>query len=149
MAQNIIIIDDNPHNIKIASMVLSKEGYNIYSELSVEDGLKVMKTHKMSLVLMDAMMPNIDGFDGVRLIKADENLRLIPIIMVTALSTKEDVLKALKVGADDYLVKPYNIKDLVIKTKHLTNISAFIEKWCPHTSENSNIIDLTDLYCSD
>ncbi|MFA6196272.1 MAG: response regulator [Sulfurimonas sp.] len=149
MAQNIIIIDDNPHNIKIASMVLSKEGYKVYSELSVQDGLRVMKTHKMSLVLMDAMMPNIDGFEGVKLIKADENLRLIPIIMVTALSTKEDVLKALKVGADDYLVKPYNIKDLIIKTKHLTNISAFIEKWCPYTSANSNIIDLTDFSFSD
>ena len=145
MAQNIIIIDDNPHNTKLAKLVLSKEGYNVYSELSVKDGLNSMKMHKMSLVLMDVMMPGIDGFEGVRLIREDENLRLIPIIMVTALSTKEDVLKALKAGADDYLAKPYNIKDLVAKTKHLTNISAFIEKWCPHASENTNIIDLTDL----
>ncbi|MFA6138018.1 MAG: response regulator [Sulfurimonas sp.] len=145
MAQNIIIIDDNPQNIKVAKLVLSKEGYNVYSELSVKDGLKMMKIHKMSLVLMDVMMPGIDGFDGVRLIREDESLRLIPIIMVTALSTKDDVIKALKAGADDYLAKPYNIKDLVAKTKHLTNISAFIEKWCPHTSKNFNIIDLTDI----
>jgi DNA-binding response OmpR family regulator len=142
MAQNIIIIDDNPQNIKVAELVLSKEGYKVYSEMSVMGGLHIMKMHKMSLVLMDVMMPGIDGFEGVRLIKEDENLRLIPIIMVTALSTKSDVVKALKAGADDYLAKPYNIKDLVAKTKHLTSLSGFIEKWCPRNLENFTTVDL-------
>ncbi|MDO8455271.1 MAG: response regulator [Sulfurimonas sp.] len=142
MAQNIIIIDDNPHNIKVASLVLSKEGYNVYSALSVKEGLHVMKTYKISLVLMDINMPKIDGFEGVKLIKMDEQLRYIPILMVTALSTKDDVIKALKAGADDYLVKPYNIKDLVTKTKHLTSISAFIEKWCTHHFELNQTINL-------
>ncbi len=142
MAQNIIIIDDNPHNIKVATLVLSKEGYIPYAALSVKEGITIMKTHKISLVLMDINMPEIDGFEGVKLIKMDEQLRCVPILMVTALSTKDDVIKALKAGADDYLVKPYNIKDLVTKTKHLTGISAFIEKWCTHHFEFHQTINL-------
>ena len=130
MAQNIIIIDDKPDNIKVALLVLSKEGYNVFSAISVKEGMEIMKKHRMSLVLMDVMMPVINGFEGVKLIKKDKELRRIPILMVTALSEKDDVMQAIKVGADDYLVKPYNINDLSEKTKYLTNISAFVEKWC-------------------
>jgi len=140
MAQNIIIIDDKLENIKVASLVLSKEGYNVFSGFSVKEGLTLMKKHKMSLILMDVMMPDIDGFKGVQLIKEDKNLRCIPIIMLTALSEKNHVIKAIKVGADDYLTKPYNIKDLVEKTKRLTNISAFIERWCANTVLLDDII---------
>ena len=127
MAKNIIIIDDNLTNIKLVTKVLSKEGYNVHSALFVRDGLKLMKMHRMSLVLMDAMMPDIDGFEGIKLIRTDEDFRNIPIIMVTALiSTKYDAVEAMSAGADDYLTKPYNIKDLVSKIKTLIGISDFV-----------------------
>lgn len=131
MNKNIMIIDDEPDNIKVASLVLKKEGYKVFSRQSVREGLEVMKEHRMSLVLMDAMMPDINGFEGIKLIKEDKNLRCIPILMLTALSAKDDVIKAVKNGADDYLVKPYNIQDLIIKVKNLVAISIFIQRWCP------------------
>lgn len=142
MAKNIIIIDDNPNNIKLASMVLQKEGYTVFSDLCVKEALKTMKLHRMHLVLMDIMMPEINGIEGVKLMKQDSTLRHIPILMVTALSSKSDVVKALQAGADDYLVKPYNIKNLVVKTKSLTNISAFIEKWCPNNTITEHYVIL-------
>jgi DNA-binding response OmpR family regulator len=142
MAQNIIIIDDNRDNIKLASLILQKEGYTVFSELSVKSGIKTMKEHKMSLILLDIMMPGVDGLEGIKLIKEDEELRCIPILMMTAISTKDYVLKALDAGADDYLSKPYNIKDLTGKTKHLVSISTFIKKWCTKNSESENIIVL-------
>ena len=64
------------------------------------------------------------------MLKNDEKLRCIPILMLTALSEKEDVIKAIKAGADDYLAKPYDIKDLVVKVKNLSYISTFIKRWC-------------------
>ena len=130
MNKNIIIIDDTPDNIKVASLILNKEGFSVYSALSVKQAFKIMQKHKMSLVLMDAMMPDIDGFEGVELIREFRSFRCIPVLMVTALSEKEDVVKAIKSGADDYLTKPYNTCDLVDKVKSLTKISAFIERWC-------------------
>lgn len=142
MAQNIIIIDDNRDNIKLASLILQKEGYTVFSELSVKDGIKTMKEHRMSLILLDIMMPDIDGLAGIKLIKQDDELRCIPILMITAISTKDYVLKALDAGADDYLSKPYNIKDLTVKTKHLLTISTFVKKWCTKNSESENIIVL-------
>lgn len=140
MAQNIIIIDDNLDNIKLASLVLKKEGYNVLSALCVKDGIKTMHEHKVSLIMLDIMMPDIDGFEGIKLIKEEENLRHIPILMLTAISTKDYVLKALNAGADDYLAKPYNLKHLVSKTKNLIYISTFIEKWCTKNSKLENVI---------
>ena len=129
MVQNIIIIDDNQTNIKLATMVLSKEGYNVYSVLSVKEGLELMKIHNVSLILMDAMMPEVDGYDGIKLIRADDRLKSIPILMVTAhYAENYNEEKAIEAGADDYLAKPYNIKDLIAKTKKLTNINKSVEK---------------------
>lgn len=128
MAQNIIIIDDNQDNIKLASLILLKEGYNVFSALCVKDGIKTMKEHGVSLILMDIMMPYIDGIEGIKHIKQEEELRYIPILILSAISTKEYVLKALNAGADDYLAKPYNLKDLVAKIKELITINAFIGK---------------------
>lgn len=139
MAQNIIIIDDNHDNIKLASLILQKEGYNVFSELSVRKGIQTMKEHRMSLVLLDIMMPDINGLDGIELIKNEQELRCIPILMLTAISTKDFVLKALKAGADDYLAKPYNVKDLTQKSKHLLGISTFIEKWCVGKSRSEEV----------
>lgn len=119
MTKNIIIIDDNLDNIKLASLVLKKEGYNVFSALCVKDGIKIMKEHKVSLILLDIMMPDIDGIHGIRLIKKEDELKNIPILMLTAISTKDYVLKALDAGADDYLAKPYNLRILVKKTKKL------------------------------
>lgn len=120
MSKNIIIIDDNLDNIKLASLVLKKEGYNVLSALCVKDGLKTMREHRVSLILLDIMMPGIDGITGIKLIKEERDLRNIPIIMLTAISTKDYVLKALNAGANDYLAKPYNLQRLVEKTKKLT-----------------------------
>jgi DNA-binding response OmpR family regulator len=128
--KNILIIDDNSENIKLASMILKKEGYSVFSGLSVDDGLKILRKTSISLILMDIMMPFVDGIAGVKIIKKDKKLKCIPILMLTAVSDMDNVLNAINAGADDYLVKPYNIKDFTTKVKNLSNISMFIQRWC-------------------
>lgn len=143
MNTTIIIIDDNLDNIKLASMILKKEGYTVLSALSVIDGIKAMKEHKISLILLDIMMPDIDGINGLKLIKKEKDFRDIPIIMLTAISTKDYVLKALNAGADDYLAKPYKLQTLVEKTKR------FIESGAGNDNgreiEEENVIVLDDI----
>lgn len=134
----ILIIDDNEDNIKLASKILKKEGYSVLSAFSVIDGLKILKENTISLVLMDIMMPVIDGISGVKIMKKDNDLKCIPILMLTAISEKSNVINAINAGADDYLTKPYNIKDLTTKVKNLSTISTFIHRWC----KNDNIQDV-------
>lgn len=127
MNNNIMIIDDNRDNIRLATMVLKKEGYSVFSALSVMEGIEIMRQLNISLIILDIMMPDIDGISGINLIKQEKELESVPILMLTAISTRDYVLKAFNAGANDYMKKPYNLDTLVSKTKNLINTDEIIE----------------------
>lgn len=119
----ILIIEDEPQINRLIELVLQSDGYyKIKKAFDGKEALDLIKTDKPDLILMDVMMPEIDGFSLCKLIKKDSNLNSIQIIMLTAKKMEEDILKGFENGAIDYISKPFSNKILLARIKaHLYN----------------------------
>lgn len=118
----VLIADDDPLLRQILEHKLTLAGYEV---LSVEDGRAALDTAantRPAAIVLDAMMPITDGFEALRRLKGDEALKDIPVIMLTALKREGDVLGALKLGAADYLVKPFSPEELVARLYRLAPV---------------------------
>lgn len=102
----ILVVDDDAFNLKLLKVPLTAKGYAVRSAASGEEALKSVAEQLPDLILLDVMMPGIDGFEVVRRLKANSRTCSIPIIMVTALDDKESRIKAMEVGAEDVFTKP-------------------------------------------
>ncbi|MGK7926686.1 MAG: response regulator [Spirulina sp.] len=111
----ILIIDDNPTNLEVLYGALDGNGYEILVEMDGESGIDQVKTNPPDLILLDIMMPGIDGFETCRRLKADEISREIPIIFMTALADTEDKVKGLRLGAVDYITKPFHKEEILAR----------------------------------
>ena len=121
----ILIVDDEKVNIKLIKGMLAKENYNLISAGSGQEALSILASNRPDLILLDVMMPEMDGFETARKIKQNINTKIIPVLMVTALSEKEHRLKALDSGADDFLSKPVEKIELIIRVKSLLRIKKY------------------------
>ncbi len=101
--RRILVVDDEEKNVKLIKSMLRRENYNIYGCLSGEEALKSLHLYKPDLILLDILMPGMDGFELCRKLKKDPSARIIPVIMITALKEREDRKKALDAGAEDFL----------------------------------------------
>lgn len=124
-AHKILIVDDEEKNIKLLKGMLFSENYNFYEALSGEDAIDLVHDISPDLILLDVMMPGISGFEVCQNLKQDEKTKSIPIIMVTALNEKEHRLKAMESGADDFLSKPVDSTEVVIRVKSLLRIKSY------------------------
>lgn len=117
----ILIIDDSPTETHVLKTILSKEGYDIAAAKSGEEGIRVAKIQKPDLILMDVVMPGMNGFQATRELTHAEETKNIPIIIVTTKDQQTDRVWATRQGAKDYLVKPV-VKDELVKTvkQHLS-----------------------------
>lgn len=125
MSARILVVDDSKMNRMIAGGILEKAGYEV---AFAEDGLQaldLLKGDKIDAVLMDIQMPNMDGFEATRAVKKDEELKHIPIIIVTAISDKEALKSALAIGATDYVTKPFDAEELTLRIKNVVQIKRF------------------------
>jgi putative two-component system response regulator len=121
----ILAVDDEPMNRELIATVLGKEGYEVLHAEDGEDALRVLGSKAVDVILMDVMMPVMDGFEAVRRIKADEALKNIPIIMLTALSDKNSLKESLKLGANEFLSKPFEIDELKIRIKNMVIVKQY------------------------
>jgi len=116
--QTILIIEDEPTLQKALSVALQQEGYEIKSALDGELGLRLTKEAKPNLILLDLILPKMDGFEILAELKKDEATKDIPVIILTNLESSQDIERALELGAKTYLVKAnYDLKDVVQKVK--------------------------------
>ncbi|MEA5471078.1 response regulator [Spirulina sp. 06S082] len=111
----ILIIDDNPTNLEVLYGALDGNGYDILVEMDGESGIDQVKTNPPDLILLDIMMPGIDGFETCRRLKAHEISREIPVIFMTALTDTEDKVKGLNLGAVDYITKPFHKEEILAR----------------------------------
>ena len=120
----ILIADDNPDNLDIFRTRLAVHGYEILTATDGEEALAVAREKQPDLILLDVMMPKMDGTDVCRRLKADASLPFTPIVMITAKSATQDVVTALDAGADEYLTKPVDHAALVARVKSMLRIKA-------------------------
>ena len=118
MSKKILFIEDESALQKTFGDVLKQEGYQMFSALDGEVGLRLVKTEKPDLILLDLILPKINGFEVLEKLKEDQETKDIPVIVLTHLEEMEDVQKAIELGAKDYLVKAnYSLKEVVEKIK--------------------------------
>ena len=103
----ILIVEDEEHLLELESLLLSTKGYEVKGVLDGPSALELVASMKPDLILLDIMLPVMDGFEVCRQIKANEATRHIPVVMLSAKKSKEDLVKAEQVGADRYITKPF------------------------------------------
>ena len=114
-SKNIIVVEDDLDIRELISFNLANEGHQIFEANNGEVGIDKARNNNPDLILLDLMLPGIQGLDVCRIIKSDQETKEIPIIMVTALGQEEDIVKGLETGADDYITKPFSIKVLIAR----------------------------------
>ena len=113
--KSILLIEDDEFLAELYATKLNLEGFDIALAVDGEKGLKMIKEKKPSLILLDIILPKLDGFEILKIIKADKKLKNIPVILLTNLSQKDEVKKGLDLGADDYLIKAHFMPSEVVK----------------------------------
>src|SRR6056297_3705372 len=113
----ILIIDDNPGNLRVLGAIIEQAGYNTRATLSGEMALRWLADHGCDLILLDIRMPDMDGYETCRRIKARPASRHIPIIFISALHDAGDKLRAFEEGGVDYITKPFNAGEVIARVK--------------------------------
>ncbi len=118
MAKKILLVDDEPDILKVVTFRLRKTGYEIITAEDGQKALDLIKAQRPDLVLLDLNLPIIDGSEVCKQVKADDELKSIPIILLTATSSMNKIAdKAKEIKADDYLIKPFDPEELLKRVK--------------------------------
>lgn len=112
---NILTIDDSSFVRNLLKNVLTQKGYNVYAASNVEDGLNILSKHKVQLILLDLIMPGIDGINFLEIIKENPNYFDIPVVVVSGDSSRDNYARVLKNGASDFIKKPFIIEEVLLK----------------------------------
>src|SRR6056297_1838361 len=122
--QKILVIDDNIENIKLTGNLLKQNGHEVLTALSGLQGIRIAIEKQPDLVLLDLMMPEIDGFETARRFKENPDISGIPIIFLTAKEINKFITKAFEVGGADYVMKPVNINELLARVETQLSLKA-------------------------
>lgn len=117
LSRTILVVDDNVSNLGVMSQCLKENGYRVLTAKDGRSGLEKVQTGHPDLILMDVMMPGIDGFETCRRLKADKFQKKIPVIFMTALTNVEDKVKGFQVGGVDYITKPFQTAEVLARVK--------------------------------
>jgi two-component system phosphate regulon response regulator PhoB len=117
MKEKILVVDDEKDILELIDYNLTKNGYRVKTVTSGEEALDLIKENDYDLIILDLMLPGVDGFDLCKIIKADKQKESIPIIMVTAKAEEADKVAGLEIGADHYVTKPFSPRELLAIVK--------------------------------
>jgi len=115
---HILIVDDNRENLRVVSNYLKETGYQIALAMSGEDAFKVLASEKIDLILLDIMMPGMDGYEVCEKLKKDEKLKFIPVIFLTAKTDTDDIVRGFQAGGVDYITKPFKKEELFARVNN-------------------------------
>jgi len=119
-ARSIVYIEDDPEMIDLVSLIVTKRGFKVIGAEGGRQGLDIVKSEKPTLILLDLMMPDIDGWDVYQQLKSDEETRDIPVIIITAKAQSIDRVLGLHIAkVDDYISKPFRPQDLLDSIEHV------------------------------
>jgi signal transduction histidine kinase/DNA-binding response OmpR family regulator len=141
---NVLIVDDEVETVDMISFLLESQGYAVIPAYSGAEALEILQQGRqepgqgrslIDLVILDIRIPDVDGYEICRVIKQDDHLKYIPVIMVTGLGSVEDTAKGLALGADDYVSKPFRAEELVARVKAMLRVRAMEQELLQHTHE--------------
>jgi putative two-component system response regulator len=124
----ILVVDDLEANARLLERLLTREGHRVLFARDGEEALARVRDDSPDLVLMDVIMPTLDGFETCRRLKSDPDTRLVPVVLVTALQSSEDRVRGLEVGADDFLSRPVVTAELTARVRSLLRIKRFTDE---------------------
>src|SRR5262245_17869498 len=124
----ILIVDDVAANARLLQRQLAREGHRVFFAHDGDGALNRVRRDHPDLVLMDVVMPGLDGFETCRQLKSDPRTRLVPVVLITALQGSQDRLRGLEVGADDFLSRPVNTAELTARVRSLLRIKRFTDE---------------------
>jgi putative two-component system response regulator len=123
----VLIVDDIPANLRLIAALLLPDGHTIRTATGGAEALRLIRAEPPDLVLMDVMMPHVDGFDVCRTIKQDPGTRLIPVVLVTSLNDTASRIRGIEAGADDFASKPFNAPELRARVRSLLRIKGYTD----------------------
>jgi two-component system alkaline phosphatase synthesis response regulator PhoP/two-component system response regulator VicR len=120
MALKILVCDDERHIVRLIQVNLERQGYQVVTAFDGKEGLEKIRSEKPNLVVLDVMMPYMDGFEVLKALRREPETESLPVIMLTAKAQDKDVFEGYHYGADMYLTKPFNPMELVTFVKRIT-----------------------------
>ena len=137
--EKILIVDDEEDILELLRFNLSREGYHVISAATGEKALCIVQSEIPDLIVLDLMLPGIDGLEVTRRLKSDNEIKDIPIVMLTAKGEEADIVTGLELGADDYITKPFSPRVLVARTR------AVLRRKVKETPKEDAVIRIHDL----
>ena len=137
--EKILVVDDEEDILELLRFNLSREGCQVFCALSGEEALRLVRTEIPDLVVLDLMLPGIDGLEVTRRLKSDPNTKHLPIVMLTAKGEEADIVTGLELGADDYVTKPFSPRILVARVR------AVLRRKVKEAPEETSVIRIHDL----
>jgi len=137
--QNILVVDDEEDILELLKFNLSREGYQVLCAVSGEQALRLVRPENPDLIVLDLMLPGIDGLEVTRRLKNDPDTKNIPIVMLTAKGEEADIVTGLELGADDYITKPFSPRILVAR------IRAVLRRKIKEPLEETSVLRIHDL----
>ena len=117
MSKRVVVVEDDLDILELITYNLEREGYEVIGTTTGEDGVEAARSRKPDLILLDLMLPGIDGLEVCRRLKADPDTAHIPVVMVTAKGEETDIVTGFELGADDYVIKPFSPRVLIARIR--------------------------------
>ena len=137
--EKILVVDDEKDILELVRYNLSREGYHVTGTLTGEDALRQVRSDRYDLIVLDLMLPGMDGLTFTKTLKNDSRLRSIPIIMLTAKGEEADIVTGLELGADDYITKPFSPKVMIARVR------AALRRYKEEPQDEMAIVKIHDL----
>ncbi len=142
---DILVVDDDPEIIDLLRLDLELMGFNVDSASDGAAGLKKAETKEYDLIILDVMMPKMDGFEVTKRIRANRNIAHCPIIQLTAKGTIEDKIRGFNAGADDYLIKPFEFQELMVRMRALFRRTGALNKAVTTEPKKEEVLESGDI----
>jgi len=137
----ILCVDDEPHNLSLLEAMLTPRGYGVVLAQNGPEALEKIATERIDICLLDVMMPEMDGFEGCRRIKADDRHRNIPVVMITVYADRENRIRAIEAGAEDFIAKPFDSTEVLARIKMLAHVNSLNDRLSEVIQQQQAILD--------